>query len=148
MQLLRGERIVHDAGTLKVTTHRIRFDHQNGGQGTIKSMMLEEVASCVLTRLTYPLLLVFAAFFVIVGVIASMRFSQNGYVIAGLLIGAILAICYLLSRRQVVAIQSAGATIAIQVNRWTLEEIRDFIDCVESAKDTRRSTMRRVRVVT
>src|SRR4051812_36566000 len=47
-------------GKLRVTTHRVRWDEQGWGFGSIVSIMLTEVDSCQSTRRSYPWLIVLA----------------------------------------------------------------------------------------
>jgi hypothetical protein len=138
MRLLPGERVLFESecGRLKFTTHRIRYDRQGGGTGTIKSIMLEEIASCAMTRLTRPWLLILAALCVLAGLISSIQGGIGAFV-AGFVFGLVFAIAYLLGREQVVAIASAGATIHLNTKNWDLVELRDLLDRIEAAKNAR-----------
>lgn len=138
MQSLQGERVLYESpsGCLKLTTHRVRYDRQGGGTGTIKSIMLEEIASCAMTRLTHLWLLILAALCVLCGLIGSIQGGIGAFV-AGVFLGLVFAIAYLLSREQVVAIASAGATTFLNAKNWSLAEVRDLLDRIEAAKNAR-----------
>ena len=138
MRSLPGERVLYKSpnGRLKVTTHRLRYDRQGGGTGSIKSIMLEEVASCAMTRLTYPWLLVVAGLCVLGGLLAGVQ-GSGGVVAIGVFFGLVCGVAYLLSRRQVVVIASAGSSITMNTQGWTVVEVRDLFDHVEAAKNAR-----------
>ena len=63
ISMLPGERVLFESrsGALRVTTHRVRYERISGGNVAIKSIMLEQVASCAMVRHTNPQLLVAAA---------------------------------------------------------------------------------------
>jgi hypothetical protein len=138
MKLLPGEHILYEAsgGIVKVTTHRIRYDWQESGTGVIKSIMLEEVASCTVTRQSSPWLSAVAAICVLGGLIAEAG-SERGALVGGLFLGAIFWIAYWLTRKQVITIASARATIFLNAKSWPLEEVRELLDLIEAAKNTR-----------
>jgi hypothetical protein len=138
MKLLPGERILYEKtfdGTLKITTHRVRYKRQGGGRETIKSIMLEEVASCAMTRRSQPLLLLYAALCILGGVIGII---QVGWVfVLVLLFGLVMVIAYFLSRKQLVAIASAGTTIFWNTKGRAVANFHELFDNVESAKNGR-----------
>ncbi len=57
--------------------------------------------------------------------------------LGGVIVGSRCGIWYVLSRTQVIAIASAGTTIVVSVQGWTLEEVRELFDHVEAAKNAR-----------
>lgn len=69
--------------------------------------MLEEVASCAMTRLTYPWLLVVAGLCVLGGLVAGAQ-NGGGPIAVGVFFALVCGVAYLLSRQQVVVIASAG----------------------------------------
>jgi hypothetical protein len=153
MKSLPGERVLYKApgGRLIITTHRVRYERQSGGTTTIKGIMLEEVASCAMIRKTYPWLLIWAAFSALGGLL--LAFSALGGLllafsagVAGLMLGMVLALvlglAYLLSREQVVAIASPGATIFLNLQGWSLHDARELIEQVEAAKNARYLVLR------
>jgi hypothetical protein len=143
MRVLPGEHVLYESestknGTLTVSTHRVTHEQHGVGQGTIKSIMLEEVASCAMMRQTYPALLVLAVISVVVGVIANLQDRRDlAPVGIGLLIGVVLVLCYFGKREQGVTIASAGATIFFNTVGWTLAEVRELMDEVDGAKNAR-----------
>jgi len=143
MQSLPGERVLYESpsGHFKLTTHRVRYDRQDRGSGKIKSIMLEEIASCAMTRLTHLWLLILAALCVFGGLIGSIQGGVVAFV-AGALLGLLFALAYLLSGEQVVAIASAGTTIFLNTKSWSLAEVRELLDRIEAAKNARNFTLR------
>lgn len=142
MKFLPGERLLHEAGgKLTITTHRIRYERKGGGTATIKGIMLEEIASCAMMRKTYPILLLLATVCALGGLLLTVSAGVMPLVL-GVVFAVGLGVVYLLSREQVVAIASAGATIYINTHGWPLENVRELIDQVEAAKNTRYLVLR------
>lgn len=138
MMSLPGERLLYESptGKLKITTHRVRYERQSGSTATIKSIMLEEVASCSMIRKTYPWLLIFAAICFLGGLLLAFSGWMAGLVF-GLILAVILGFAYLLSREQVVAIASGGTTIFVNTQVWASNDVRELIEKVEAAKNAR-----------
>ena len=138
MLSLPGERVLYKSprGRLKVTTHRLRYDRQGSGTMSIKSIMLEEVASCTMTRLTYPWLLLVAGLCVLGGFVAGAQYGGVPIVV-GVLCALVCGVGYLFSRQQVVVIASAGSSITLDMRGCTVEEVRELIDHIEAAKNAR-----------
>ena len=101
--------------------------------------MLEEVASCTITRTSYPFLLILAGIIVLAGFIiaANSLRDAGGAIIGGIVIGAILVAIYVGSRQQILLIASAGATITRSLQGMSYDAAKEFIDKVEIAKDKR-----------
>lgn len=62
MNLLPGEKVLSEAGAsaLVITTHRIRSEARAWGFSHITSIVLEELTSCELKMISYPVLLLLA----------------------------------------------------------------------------------------
>jgi hypothetical protein len=125
-------------GGLVLTTHRIRHEMQHGGSRVLISIMLEEVASCGVFRVHQPVLLAIAAISFILGVVVSSTSGGSGdAVIIGVLGALVLVGFYFASRQHVLVLGSAGATIRADVRSLTPDIVRDFIDRLEFAKNSR-----------
>jgi hypothetical protein len=135
---LPDERVLYKSpnGRLQVTTHRVRYDRQDLGTEAITSIMLEQVASCALSRRTYPSLFVLAWLCVLAGFLVGIQ-SGCGAVAVGAAFGWVCGLAYLFSRQYVVVIASAGSSITLNVRDWTIEDVRELFDHIETAKNVR-----------
>jgi len=134
--LFRNERVIrtHGGRTAIVTTARVRSYADGVGNSSMVSLMLDEIASCSVTSLSKPSLLAVAA----IVAVASFALSGEGRVrMWGLLLAAGFAVAYFLTRRQVIAIRSAGASINIDVAGTDERVAYDLIDAIEAAKESR-----------
>ena len=140
MNLLPNETILRESSgkTFVITTHRVRHSTQATGSASVRSIMLEELASCSLIKTSQPLLLILAAIVGLIGLLtAGSSRDGAGILILCLVIAGVLVLAYFLSQQLVVAFASAGATIRINAGRMKLEDAKDFIDTAEQAKNTR-----------
>src|SRR5688572_23218424 len=92
-----------DNKTLILTTHRLRYDAIDQGGGwadrtELVSIMLEEVASCAITRTSYPILLLLA----LAGLLLAIFIPDRA--IVGIAIAVLFAGGFFLSQRQVLLI--------------------------------------------
>lgn len=135
--LLPDEKVVTtmDGESLVVTTCRVRSYGSTLGRSSMTSLMLEEIASCRVTAMTRPWLLVIAALATLGG-LASTGNSSNVLVIA-VLIALVCVVAYFLTRRHFVAISSAAAAIHVDIGGATASDVRELIDAIELAKDAR-----------
>jgi hypothetical protein len=139
MTYLPGEKILmeSDNKTLVLTTHRVRYDAIGKGKGwadraELISIMLEEVASCAITRISYPFLLWLALLGLALAILAQDR------ALIGLAIAILSAGGYILSRRLMLLITSSGGgQIQINIGGMSLQAVRDFVDEIEKAKNQR-----------
>lgn len=134
-----------DPKGLILTTHRIRSEDEAMGNARIKSIMLEELASCAIVQSSNNLLLGLAALCLLIGVLitASSR-GDSGPLAIGFVIALILVLAYFVSRQQVLELASAGATIRTDTKGMKLQAVEQFIDRVEAAKNERYLIGRRV----
>lgn len=139
MNLMQGERILFESPSkvLTLTTHRVRYEMSTAGGAVLKSIMLEELASCSMTRTSNPILLVLAAICFILGFISATSGREEGAFIIGIVLALVFVVAYFSTRRQVVALASAGATIYVAISGLSQEAIRQFIDQAEAAKNSR-----------
>ena len=139
MQWLPGERTVYmsPGKTIRVTTHRVRYESHGNSDTIIASIMLEEVASCAMVHRKYPWLLVLAAMNVLGGLVGAASTGAATLAIGGVGVGLILGVAFLLSQELIIAIASAGATISVRAKRMLIEDIWELIDQLEAAKNDR-----------
>jgi hypothetical protein len=140
MNFIPGESIVleSDSKKLILTTHRIRLRTQGLGRAQIKSIMLEDLASCAMTRTTNPILLILAALAFIAGlVVASSNRGDAAGLGAGAFVAVILVVAYFVTQTQVLALASAGATITVGTKGMNLGDVEKLIDRIETAKNER-----------
>jgi hypothetical protein len=133
MELLPDERKVSESsdGAVVLTTHRVRLDQ---GTRQFVSIALEQVASCSIGTHSYPVLLILAGV-VWLGAFqfAGERVGTIPFLIGGL-VGALIALLYVLSREQVIVIASAGESIRIRPRGMSRAACIQFVDDLERAK--------------
>ena len=127
MNLMSNERILleSDPKGLILTTHRVRSEDEGLGNAQIKSIMLEELASCAIIQASNNVLLVLAALCVLIGlfITAGGRVDAAPFVIS-LFIAGILVAAYFASRQQVLALASAGTTIRTNTKGMKLQAVK------------------------
>ncbi len=140
LDLMPGEKVLlqSEAGTLILTTHRIRHQTEAFGYARIISIMLEELASCAMVRTSYPLFLVLAALCVAGGFLITVANRGDAAPLGlGFVLALILVVLFLASRQEIVSLASAGATIRVSTRSMKRGEAKDFLDATESAKNVR-----------
>jgi hypothetical protein len=124
--------------SLILTTHRVRYEFEAFGNSEIRSIMLEELASCAMVRSSNIIFLVLAGICLILGVLVAAGGRGNeGALIIGVLVAVVFVVAYFASRRQVLALASAGTTISVNTQRMKLETAKQFIEQTEAAKNAR-----------
>ena len=139
-KLMPDEKVVlqSEAGTLILTTHRIRHQTESFGDARIISIMLEELASCAMARTSYPLFLVLAALCAAVGLLLTVANRGDAAPLGiGLVLALIFIILFFSSRQEIISLASAGATIRVSTSSMKKGESKHFIDTTESAKNER-----------
>jgi len=140
MNLLANERVLQESSSkrLILTTHRVRYQVEVLGKAEIKSIMLEELASCAMVRSSNIILLVLAGGVFLLGVLAAANGPRNeGALGIAFIVAIAFLIAYFASRRQIIALASAGATISVSTKGMKVETIKQFIDQIEAAKNAR-----------
>ena len=140
VNLMAGEKVLleSEAGTLILTTHRIRHQTESFGYARIISIMLEELASCAMARTSYPLFLVLAALCAAGGLLISVGNRGDAAPLGlGLVLALILVVLFLASRQEIISLASAGATIRVSTRSMKRGAARDFLDATEAAKNAR-----------
>src|SRR5690242_10212902 len=112
MRPLHGEQVLYrsKSGRMTLTTHRVRFERKGTGFATIKSIMLEELASCAVLRESYPWLLILAVVVMLTGILAAAQVGAGAF-IGGGVVALLLVLAYFGSQQQVIHLASAGTTI-------------------------------------
>lgn len=136
--LLPSEQILLESGgkTLTLTTHRVRYDSQRMGGGEIISIMLDELSSCAMIRRSKPILLILAGAFLLISLYLYNQYQQSLGTF-GFLVVVVLVIMYFVTRRQVIELASAGASIRVNTSGMSILAVRGFIDTAEAAKNSR-----------
>jgi hypothetical protein len=140
MHLLSGEKILleSDPKGLILTTHRVQSEVKVFGGDEVISIMLDELASCAITRTSNPIPLILAALCLVIGfmVMTNSRGDATPLITWGI-IALIFFGVYYATRRQVIALASSGATIQRSIKGMTLQTAKQFINTVEAAKNER-----------
>lgn len=134
MNLMPSEKVLleSDGRILVLTTHRVRYEAEALGSGEIKSIMLEELASCAMTRTSSPIFLIIAAICFIAGAYIGGSVTTGGIVLA-----LIFLVIYFVTQKQSLLLASAGTTITFDTRGMNTEDIKKFIDRTEAAKNER-----------
>ena len=130
--MLPGERVIleSDAKTLVLTSHRVRYHATGWGSSKVISIMLEEVSSCGLVRVSHPGLLLLAA---VCGLTLVAVEDELRPIL--LVMGLALVVAFLFTRRNILAIASSGHTIATPTSGMSTANVMMFIEQTEAAKN-------------
>jgi len=138
MNLMDGESILLESisGKLVLTSQRIRYEIDSFGQAELKSIMLEELSSCAIERTSAPILLVLGAlslvFGLIAGVIAAVAIENVLPSVIGIGVGiafaGLFSVLFLITRKQVLTVESSATTITVDVSEMTVERAKHFVD--------------------
>lgn len=119
-----------------LTTHRIR--HQSSSQVNVTSFMLEKVSSIQTTYQSAVVLLILGILFCVAGPAAGSDPKLKELLPAGLLIGGLLIVIFLVSRKHTVVITAeCGTKITFEIKGDKREIMDDFINKIEKAKNDR-----------
>jgi hypothetical protein len=133
MTLFEGEQILlrTKGDHLLVTTHRVRDESES----EFTSIMLEEVCSVRTTKTAHRWLLVLAAPLIALVAYSAVAFTHHEISPTLAVIAGVLVVAYFVTRYSVVEVASAGARIRFEMSR--ANEVAEFVDTVESAKNAR-----------
>lgn len=151
MKLLRDEKVLveSDRGKLVLTTHRVRYESRFWGRAEIISIMLEDVCSCQITQTSKPAwmysaclvwLLALASLVVEPENIGLMSSELHLVFWPAVVIGAMMAVVYASSRKQVLSVASAGMSIEVLMQGVGLEVGAQFVDSVAAAKNAHQTS--------
>jgi hypothetical protein len=111
---------------------------QSGGDSTLISIMLEEIASCGIARVQQPILLALAAIsFVLGAVLGSMADGSSVPLMISVIVAVVFVGLYFSGRQHVLVLASAGSTIRADVRTMDAETVIALIDQLEFAKNSR-----------
>jgi hypothetical protein len=141
MKMISNETVLMETTDKEIvlTSHRIRQENKQWGKLQIRSIMLENVTSCEYNRKSNPLLLIggvvaiFFAFFMESS--GGLNQRSMGVVILG--IGLALILIYWFTTKQKLMISSSSITIMINTNGLKEDNIKAFINKLETAKNDR-----------
>lgn len=138
MNLISNEEILMygDNKQITLTTHRIRQENTEWGKLHLSSIMLEHITSCEYSRKSNPVLVLFGIGLICIGVYFDNNNSQEpaaGFFIIGIL----LIIGYFYTTKRGLTISSPSAKITLNTKGMKDENIKLFIDNLESAKNER-----------
>lgn len=136
MKQMDGEKELQRVGGLLLSTHRVRYQAKRMGAQEVRSIMLEQLCSCVMK---YKRRFIYLLFALIAFGNAGM-FSVNNEIEAGAacgVVGIVFIILFIFHSYKVLELSSAGAKINAQIKGAKVNDINEFIDSIESAKNTR-----------
>jgi len=136
--MLIGEKLITRSkdGKLTLTNYRIRFDDLGDyGSKEFVSIMLEKISSIRIYKKSKPL-------YLILGILIMLSFFSGFYgrdlKFAPIIIGGVLILFYLLTRKHIVSIASDGGdAIIVETTQYQPKDLIDFIDKIEQAKNER-----------
>ena len=140
MNLMKNESLIIESSdnNLTLTTHRIRYQAESLGKVEIKSIMLEELTSCSLSRSAFIPFLLLGILSFILGLIINVLIPNTLWaLILGIILALGFSIAYFLSREQSLLFTSPGISIKINTEKMNAETAKSFIDKVETAKNER-----------
>lgn len=135
--LLQNETVLEAIGINAVilTTHRIRAYGLGAGASSFVSIMLEQVASSSIDLVTKPWMLGCACISFVVALTMATRHDDDWWV--PILAGIVFIAAYFLTRRVVVSISSAAASVQFSSSAASEMAVQTFINKLENAKDLR-----------
>jgi hypothetical protein len=138
MNLLKDELIITSTtdNIIILTNHRIRSNNSHSwGHSNTTSIMLEKVSSIQLTYKSYPILLLVAGLLALASLAIYIQQMANGEMFVPLVFTIICVIAYFSTRKHVCVVASdGGARIIFETNNMKKEELLNFIDKIEQAK--------------
>jgi EamA domain-containing membrane protein RarD len=139
MKLLPNEKMIieTDEKELVLTSHRVRYNAKSTNNAEFMSIMLNEVASCGIVKKTKPLLLALAIIIALIGLYVGAKESQTAAIVF-ILIAFFFGVGYFLTIRKMLEIASAGSSILLNVSKMSMNQIIEFVDELEGAKNAHR----------
>lgn len=139
MHLMEGEVVLTESlgKTLVLTSHRVRYKAESSAYSQLQSMMLEELASCALLRISNPILLVLAVLALLVGLGFAASEGEIAGAIVGVLVGGVLFLIHSQTRQEILSLDSAGTTIRTSTKGMTQAAVEELVEKIEAAKNAR-----------
>jgi len=135
MPLFPDEQVItrSNDNTVKLTTHRIFYEYDQGGHSFYQSIALEHVTSCESYSISYNwLLMPVILFMVLTGFMAYQDVEEVATISGALAIGFL--ILYFLTRHHFIIISSPSTKIKIRGSRIHRDRVMSFINDIEYAK--------------
>jgi len=132
-EYLPGEELVTESENklITLTNFRLRFYSSNRGSAYIVSLMLNRISSIEVHYRSLWFLLIPSIILIVGGLLAGAQ-NQGDIMIAGLVIGLLLALIYILSRKHIVTVSSmGGAKINFETKGMKRETLMNFINKIE-----------------
>jgi len=147
MNLITDEKILMDGDYKQIilTTHRIRQEIKSWGQIDLVSIMLEDVTSCEYSKKSNPIFLILGILVCGFGVFTGTQGGGSEALnISGgiLLAGIILILVFFFTIKHGLFISSASSKIKLNTKGMKYDNIKAFIDKLESAKSERNSILK------
>ena len=121
-------------GQVTLTTHRVRYERKIGGDPCLTSIMLEDLCWCDMVYRSNFILILLGIMVSIISVVVGFIYS---YAFTGILLGLIFIVAYFSGRGSILALASAAGKMKFEVKGVGFQDIVDFIDQVEDAKNRR-----------
>jgi len=141
MKLMDKESLLLESDDKQIflTSHRIRQESKQWGKLKIKSIMLEHVSSCEYVKTSQPLFLILGIIGLILGIALIISGEHSSVQIAGvsILVGICFLLTYWMSTKKVLFVSSSSSKILINTVRLKDENIKAFINTLETAKNER-----------
>lgn len=139
MRMLSDEKIIKQFtnNELILTTHRIRYVTTKWRRIHFISIMLEELSTCSILYKSNILLLIIGIIIAGVLLISGLILSDKNFSFSSLIVIITFLVIYFSSKEKNVRFSSAGESIEVSVSSISIEMIQQFIDDVESAKNSR-----------
>lgn len=120
-----------------LTSHRVRFEDRRWGGAYIISIMLEEVCSCEIRRMSFPVLLILAFLALLGGAYYYFNEEEVMFIALGVLAALLIILLYFATITQMITVASAGGRIHVSTRGMPLETARKIVEAVEDAKNQR-----------
>jgi len=137
LALFPGESVVSYADEIGVTltTHRICIQEKEPDRSYYQDIMLEHITSCKQHTSSNGLLLILSLLTFIIAIMAGPARIRDAA--AALIIGAVLLLAYLLTRKKQITIASHDTKLNISVPTMNTSSIAGFVDKVQQTKNNR-----------
>jgi len=141
MQLMIDEEVLSPAanGFPILTTHRLWRQTSGGGKREVRTMLLEDLCSCVVRHEENSVWLGSTVLAVVAAVVLATANQRQAapFLVGG---GAVAVMCWLLyrgSKRQLLHFRSASDRVAVELRGDVFEQAVAFVEAVLAAKDAR-----------
>lgn len=125
--------------TVTLTNYRIRYKESELKKARIASIMLEKISAIEIDYKSKPFFLLLSILcFIGVAFLLSFPYPNTILAFVIIIIGFLLLIYYLSTRKYVISIVSdSGVAILMKIRGMKIEEITNLINYIEQAKNNR-----------